>query len=69
MSQTEIESRIVILEKEIISLKDRFRKIENSEPWWKQRAGLFASDQLHEEAMRLGSEFRKNEGSNGDSGK
>lgn len=66
MSQTEIENRIGALEKDVSTLKDKFQRIENAEPWWKGRIGIFSGDAQHEEAMRLGSMFRKNEGSNGD---
>ncbi len=27
-------------------------------PWWKERIGIFASDPAHEEAVRLGREYR-----------
>ena len=65
MSQVDIESRIVILEKEITSLKSKFAKIENSEPWWKQRVGIFADDPSHAKAMKLGQEWRKRHVPNG----
>ena len=65
MSQVDFESRIVVLEKEISSLKSKFAKIENSEPWWKERVGIFADDPSHAEAMRLGREWRKKQVPNG----
>ncbi len=59
MSNTEIETRISALEKEIVQLKAKFEKIEKKEiPWWKERIGIFADDPAHEEAMRLGREYR-----------
>lgn len=59
MSQTEMETRIAMLEKELGVLKAKFEKIEkNDESWWKQRIGIFADDPAHEEAMRLGREYR-----------
>ena len=62
MSQTEMETRITILEKELSLLKSKFEKIESEkEPWWKQRMGTFAKDPAHEEAMRLGREWRKSQ--------
>lgn len=27
-------------------------------PWWKERIGIFANDPAHEEAVRLGREYR-----------
>jgi hypothetical protein len=59
MSGTEVESRITFLEHELAALKQKFEKIEKSEiPWWKQIIGTFADDPAHEEAMRLGREYR-----------
>ncbi len=62
MSQTEMETRITVLEKELDVLKSRFERIEkDKEPWWKQRMGVFADDPAHEEAMRLGREWRQSQ--------
>ena len=59
MSQTEMETRIEVLEKELSLLKSKFEKIEKEkEPWWKQRMGSFANDPAYDEAMRLGREYR-----------
>ncbi len=59
MSQTEIEKRLSDLEKEVAVLKQKIQKEENEKiPWWKQRMGIFADDPAHEEAMRLGREYR-----------
>ena len=59
MSDTELENRIAILEKEVSFLKQKIEKEEKAkEPWWKQRIGVFADDPAHEEAIRLGREYR-----------
>lgn len=59
MSNTEVETRISVLENELATLKKKFEQIEKKElPWWKQRIGTFADDPAHEEAMRLGREYR-----------
>lgn len=59
MSNTEIETRISALEKELSLLKVKFEKIEKQDlPWWKQIIGTFANDPAHAEAMRLGREYR-----------
>lgn len=59
MSQIEMESRVLALEKELSILKAKFEKIEKKDlPWWKQIIGTFADDPAHEEAMRLGREYR-----------
>lgn len=68
MSQVNIESRIDVLESEISSLKAKIDKIENREPWWKQRLGIFANDSSHAEAMKLGREWRENQKTNGNNG-
>jgi hypothetical protein len=62
MSNTELETRIKTLESEIAVLKEKFKKIEKTEkPWWKDHIGVFADDPMHEEAMRLGREYRKSQ--------
>ncbi len=62
MSQTEMETRIAVLEQELSVLKSKFEQIEKEkEPWWKQRMGIFADDPAHEEAMKLGREWRKSQ--------
>ena len=59
MSNTELENRISALEKEVALLKSKIEKEEKSKaPWWKERIGIFADDPAHEEAMRLGREYR-----------
>ena len=59
MTSTEIETKFKALETELALLKDRFEKIEKKDlPWWKQIVGTFADDPAHEEAMRLGREYR-----------
>lgn len=59
MSQMEMETRVLALEKELSILKAKFEKIEKKDlPWWKQIIGTFANDPAHEEAMRLGREYR-----------
>ena len=64
-----MEDRIAVLETEVNSLKSKFEKIEGAEPWWKGRVGIFADDTHHEEATRLGREWRKNESANGNTDK
>ena len=60
MTNTEIEKRLAILEAEVALLKSKAeKKAETNElPWWKQIIGTFADDPMHEEAMRLGREYR-----------
>lgn len=63
MTNTELEKRIEILEAEVASLKSEVRgkDAENELPWWKQIIGTFADDPMHEEAMRLGREYRESQ--------
>ena len=59
MTSTEIETKFKALETELALLKEKFEKIEKKDlPWWKQIVGTFADDPAHEEAMRLGREYR-----------
>lgn len=59
MTSTEIETKFKALETEIAALKEKVEKIEKPKTaWWKARAGIFADDPAHEEAMRLGREYR-----------
>lgn len=62
MTTTELENRIVSLEKELGLLKSKFEKIEKEkEPWWKKRTGSFANDPIYEEVVRLGREYRESQ--------
>jgi hypothetical protein len=59
MSNTELENRIAVLEKEVALLKQKIVKEEKpKEHWWKEIAGTFANDPMYDEAMRLGREYR-----------
>ena len=62
MSQTEMETRIEVIERQLKTLQSKFEKIEKEkEPWWKQRMGSFADDPIYDEAMRLGREWRESQ--------
>lgn len=59
MTSSEIETKLKTLESEIAVLKEKVEKIEKPKTaWWKERIGVFADDPAHEEAMRLGREYR-----------
>lgn len=59
MAQKNVDERMSSLEKEVESLKEKVERLERKElPWWKQMIGTFADDPAHEEAMRLGREYR-----------
>lgn len=63
MTNTELENRIAALEAEVALLKSKIEKKEDKTevPWWKQHLGIFADDPAHEEAMRLGREYRESQ--------
>ena len=63
MSNTEIEKRLADLEAEVALLKSKLEKngSKDETPWWEKRIGIFADDPAHEEAMRLGREYRESQ--------
>ncbi len=63
MTNAELEKRIAVLEAEVALLKNKAgKKVDKNEiPWWKQHLGIFADDPMHEEAMRLGREYRESQ--------
>ena len=63
MTNIEIEKRLAVLEAEVALLKSKAeKKVETNElPWWKQIIGTFADNPAHEEAMRLGREYRESQ--------
>ncbi len=59
MTNTEIEKRLSVLENEFALLKSKIKTAgESKKAWWAEIAGTFADDPAHEEAMRLGREYR-----------
>ncbi len=59
MAQTDVNKRVSSLETELAELKEKVKRLEKRDlPWWKQIIGTFADDPAHEEAMRLGREYR-----------
>lgn len=60
MSVPEIEQRVTALENEVTQLKRKLEEVTNpASPWWREIYGTFADDPLHEEAIRLGREYRE----------
>jgi hypothetical protein len=60
MISEQLEERVAILEAEVARLK---QKAENDSsptaPWWEKIAGTFANNSAYDEAMHLGSDYRK----------
>lgn len=62
MEARNLEARVADLEAEVARLREKVDNKEGDEaqePWWKQIVGLFKDDPLHEEAARLGREYRE----------
>ena len=59
MAMTEIEIRVVALETEVSTLKNKLTELERPQTaWWRAISGTFAGDADYDEAMRLGREYR-----------
>ena len=58
MTTAELETRIKNLEHEMALLKMRVEQNAPQAAWWDKIAGTFKDDAAHEEAMRLGREYR-----------
>jgi hypothetical protein len=60
MSNKELEMRVIALEAEVAELKARLKGKRVADPWLEVVWGSFADDPAaHEEAMRLGREWRE----------
>ena len=59
MTNVEFEARMTNLENDVAALKRQIEQNpQTSTAWWEKIAGTFKDDQAHEEAMRLGREYR-----------
>lgn len=58
MTNTELEARVKNLESEVALLKTRAEQSAAPAAWWDKITGTFKDDEAHEEAMRLGREYR-----------
>lgn len=60
MAVPEIELRLTALEAQVKQLTQQLAVVvAPDKPWWQEIYGTFAEDPLHEEAMRLGREYRE----------
>ncbi len=53
------EDRVHELEEEVAFLRKKLAALSPGKPWWEKVAGTFADDPIYEEAMKLGSEYRR----------
>ena len=58
VSNSELEQRMVELEKEMASLRAKIDAIPASAPWWERIAGTFHNDPAYRQAMDLGKQYR-----------
>jgi hypothetical protein len=58
-STSPLEQRVAALEAEVTKLKSQLQAMQTTQPWWEQIAGTFQLDPMHEEAMRLGRQYRR----------
>jgi hypothetical protein len=67
MAVPTLEERVAALESEVAQLKqNRPNASPASTPWWERRFGAFRDDPMYEEAMRLGTEYRRSQPSPAD---
>ncbi len=62
MGTASLEERVAALEAEVQRLKNERDKASDQDmPWWERRFGAFKDDPMYEEAMRLGTEYRRSQ--------
>ena len=61
MSPAQLEKRVAAVEQELERLKSRLTA-GDEHPWWQRIAGTFAGDAAHEEARKLGQQYRRSQG-------
>jgi hypothetical protein len=61
MSTSNVQRRLEALEAEVAELKRQLQAQAQPSSWLDRWWGAFANDPAHEEAMRLGREWRKRE--------
>ena len=61
MATETLEARLSVVEQELAQLKQKIQAETPpaSLPWWEQIFGTFADSEAHEEATRLGREYRE----------
>jgi hypothetical protein len=55
-----IEARVALLEEELKRLRSQIESSGiSAAPWWERIIGTFADDPAHEQAMKLGRNYRE----------
>ncbi len=58
---TTLEDRVSALEAQVAHLLVDKQAAKPEVPWWRQRYGAFQDDEMYDEAMRLGAEYRRSQ--------
>ena len=58
---TTLEERVSALEAQVAHLLAGKQAANTDAPWWRQRYGAFQDDEMYDEAMRLGAEYRRSQ--------
>lgn len=58
---TTLEQRVSALEAQVAHLLADRTAANTEAPWWRQRCGAFQGDELYDDAMRLGAEYRRSQ--------
>ena len=56
-----LEERVSALEEQIARLAPNKQASKADAPWWQQWYGAFQDDEIFDEAMRLGEEYRRSQ--------
>lgn len=58
---TTLEERVSALEAQVAQLLAEKQAEKNEVPWWQRWKGAFQDDEMYDEAMRLGAEYRRSQ--------
>ena len=58
---TTLEERVIALEAQVANLLAEKQLPNTSAPWWQHRYGAFQNDDIYDEAMRLGAQYRRSQ--------
>ena len=58
---TTLEERVSALEAQLAHLMAEKQATNTDAPWWQRSYGAFQGDEIYDEAMRLGAEYRRSQ--------